>query len=143
MVSNARLDLPEPERPVITMSWSRGISSEMFFKLCTRAPLTAIVVRGAAFAAGRPCGLAAISFRLPGQVEERKLLHQRVALPGELNGRRGLPDQALVGQILAGRGHSLDAEVPRKVILDVGGRACLADLAQVFEHRCEQRRRPR
>ena len=28
---------------------SRGISSEMFFRLCTRAPCTAIVVRGAAW----------------------------------------------------------------------------------------------
>src|SRR4029453_176662 len=47
MVSNARLDLPEPESPVTTISLSRGISSETFFKLCTRAPCTAMVVRGA------------------------------------------------------------------------------------------------
>ena len=51
MVSNARLDLPEPESPVMTIRLSRGISSEMFFRLCTRAPCTAIVVRGAAFTA--------------------------------------------------------------------------------------------
>src|SRR5687767_7454609 len=49
MVSNARLDLPEPESPVTTTRLSRGISSEMFFRLCTRAPWTAIVVRAAAF----------------------------------------------------------------------------------------------
>src|SRR5512138_1064574 len=48
MVSNARLDLPEPESPVTTISLSRGISSETFLRLCTRAPCTAIVVRGAA-----------------------------------------------------------------------------------------------
>ncbi len=48
MVSKARLDLPEPESPVTTTSWSRGISSETFLRLCTRAPCTAIVVRGAA-----------------------------------------------------------------------------------------------
>src|SRR5262245_11245201 len=47
MVSNARLDLPEPERPVTTTSRSRGISSEMFFRLWTRAPWTAMVVRAA------------------------------------------------------------------------------------------------
>jgi hypothetical protein len=47
MVSNARLDLPDPERPVMTTRLSRGISSEMFFRLWTRAPCTAIVVRGA------------------------------------------------------------------------------------------------
>src|SRR5262249_13924851 len=45
MVSNARLDLPEPESPVTTISLSRGISTEMFFRLCTRAPWTATVVR--------------------------------------------------------------------------------------------------
>src|SRR3954467_4524672 len=49
MVSNARLDLPEPERPVTTMRRSRGSSSETFLRLCTRAPCTAMVVRVAAF----------------------------------------------------------------------------------------------
>src|SRR5262245_36319801 len=48
MVSNARLDLPEPESPVTTMSLSRGISTEMFLRLCTRAPWTATVVRAVA-----------------------------------------------------------------------------------------------
>ncbi len=48
MVSNARLDLPEPDSPVTTMSLSRGISTEMFLRLCTRAPCTAMVVRAAA-----------------------------------------------------------------------------------------------
>src|SRR5206468_8039396 len=48
MVSNARLDLPEPESPVTTMSRSRGISTEMFLRLCTRAPCTAMVVRAEA-----------------------------------------------------------------------------------------------
>src|SRR4249920_771354 len=45
MVSNARLDLPEPESPVTTISLSRGISTEMFLRLWTRAPCTATVVR--------------------------------------------------------------------------------------------------
>src|SRR3982750_2322331 len=52
MVSNARLDLPEPERPVTTTSLSRGISTEPFLRLCTRAPCPAIVVRGATAADG-------------------------------------------------------------------------------------------
>src|SRR5688572_21836813 len=43
MVSKARLDLPEPERPVMTTSWSRGISTSMFFRLCSRAPRTTIL----------------------------------------------------------------------------------------------------
>src|SRR5215207_6124704 len=42
MVSNARLDLPEPERPVTTISLSRGSSTLMFRRLWTRAPCTAI-----------------------------------------------------------------------------------------------------
>ncbi len=42
MVSNARDDFPEPDRPVITTNLSFGISSEMFFKLCSFAPLITI-----------------------------------------------------------------------------------------------------
>ncbi len=53
MVSNARLDLPEPESPVTTMRLSRGISTEMFLRLCTRAPCTAMVVRALARASVR------------------------------------------------------------------------------------------
>src|SRR6185312_9758720 len=40
MVSNASEDLPEPERPVITVSESRGIATSTFFRLCSRAPRT-------------------------------------------------------------------------------------------------------
>src|SRR5919199_559105 len=47
MVSKASEDLPEPESPVTTTSRSRGISTETFLRLCTRAPCTLIVVRGA------------------------------------------------------------------------------------------------
>src|SRR5258708_10894542 len=54
MVSKARLDLPEPERPVTTTRLSRGISSDTFFRLCTRAPCTAMVVRAAGFGAPLP-----------------------------------------------------------------------------------------
>ena len=39
-VSNANEDLPEPERPVITVNLSLGISKSIFFKLCCFAPLT-------------------------------------------------------------------------------------------------------
>src|SRR3989454_5887745 len=42
MVSKARLDLPDPERPVTTVSLWRGISRWMFFRLCWRAPRTTI-----------------------------------------------------------------------------------------------------
>src|SRR5690348_1646183 len=38
MVSNASEDFPEPLRPVITTSLSRGIWSVRFLRLCSRAP---------------------------------------------------------------------------------------------------------
>src|SRR6476619_144333 len=42
MVSKASEDLPDPDRPVMTTSWSRGRSTSIFFRLWTRAPRTAI-----------------------------------------------------------------------------------------------------
>src|SRR3954466_15534831 len=44
MVSKARLDLPEPERPVMTVRLSRGISTSIPLRLCSRAPRTLICV---------------------------------------------------------------------------------------------------
>ena|SRR3989339_2424 len=38
MVSKAKEDLPEPDKPVITTSLFLGISKLTFFKLLTRAP---------------------------------------------------------------------------------------------------------
>src|SRR6516165_9600307 len=106
MVSKARLDLPEPESPVTTMRRSRGISSEMFLRLCTRAPCTAIVVRAEGLGVPRPPplvgpgpeGAALVRFRLAAaldaigwflQVSERQLLHVDVALLRETDGGRG------------------------------------------------------
>src|SRR5919204_2971976 len=43
MVSNASEDLPEPLRPVSTVSWSRGISTSTFFRLFSLAPLMPMV----------------------------------------------------------------------------------------------------
>src|SRR5271167_540502 len=40
MVSNAKEDLPEPDRPVITVSESRGTTTSTFLRLCSRAPRT-------------------------------------------------------------------------------------------------------
>jgi hypothetical protein len=36
-------DFPDPETPVTTINLFRGISTEMFFKLCTLAPLINIL----------------------------------------------------------------------------------------------------
>src|SRR4051794_21632444 len=106
MVSNARLDLPEPERPVTTTSRSRGISTETFFRLCTRAPSTAIVVRTAPRAAPRLEAIGSLRER-----EERQLLNGHVALPGEMHGYRRLADESLVREILTRGRDSADVEV--------------------------------
>ena len=42
MVSKARDDFPDPDRPVITTNLSFGISKEIFLKLCSFAPLITI-----------------------------------------------------------------------------------------------------
>src|SRR5580692_2841049 len=42
-VSNASEDFPDPLMPVITTSFSRGISSVRFLRLCWRAPVILIV----------------------------------------------------------------------------------------------------
>src|ERR1700674_3628565 len=42
MVSKARLLFPLPDRPVMTISRSRGISTSRFLRLCSRAPRTTI-----------------------------------------------------------------------------------------------------
>jgi hypothetical protein len=43
IVSNASDDLPEPETPVMTTSLSRGMSTSMFLRLCSRAPRMTIL----------------------------------------------------------------------------------------------------
>src|SRR3989338_9821206 len=48
MVSKAKLDLPEPDKPVITTSLLRGMLSEIFLRLCTRAPRITMLPAGAA-----------------------------------------------------------------------------------------------
>jgi len=44
-VSNASEDLPEPERPVMTVREFRGISTLIFLRLCWRAPRITSLVR--------------------------------------------------------------------------------------------------
>src|ERR1035441_146716 len=140
MVSKARLLLPEPDKPVITISLSRGNSTETFFRLCTRAPCTAIVVRAPAFAI-----LLEVIRRLPQrlpQVDERQFLHQNVAHLRKLNRRGCLADQSAAGQVLARRGHALHIEIALEVGVDLGGGARFAHFAQVPQYRLEQRGRP-
>src|SRR3954470_6676969 len=59
MVSKASEDLPEPERPVMTTSLSRGIETETFLRLCSRAPVTTIWSWGtdtSRISGSSPCG---------------------------------------------------------------------------------------
>src|SRR6185503_18182216 len=65
MVSKARDDLPEPDRPVITVKRSRGMSTLMFFRLCWRAPLT--LMRSMAIAKTRHCS---------GRIFARQAIHR-------------------------------------------------------------------
>src|ERR1041385_388146 len=108
MVSKARLDLPEPDNPAMTTSLSRGISTETFLRLWTRAPRTATVDRGAGLA-GLGDGLELI--RSFSQVNEGQLLDGDVAPAGELHGDGGFADEALIGEVFAGGGDSLEIEV--------------------------------
>src|ERR1700679_584545 len=132
MVSKARLDLPEPERPVTTISLSRGISSDTFLRLCTRAPCTAMVVRAAALPF-----LELI--RRFSQMNERQFLDGDVALLRELDGRGDFADKALVGQVLARGGDAHDVEVTLEPGLDLAARPRFGGLAEVVEHKPEQR----
>src|SRR5665647_169139 len=45
-MSKARVDLPEPLTPVITMNWLRGSSRSIFLRLCSRAPRIMILWTG-------------------------------------------------------------------------------------------------
>src|SRR5262245_56783084 len=137
MVSKARLDFPEPDSPVITTRLSRGISTETFLRLWTRAPWTATEVR----TAGRR-GLVVL---LPiGQVrreEERELLDVDGAPHRQPRGNRRLANQAAVGKILARRQRPFETDVLLEVILDLLARTGLARLAEVLDNRRKQPRR--
>src|SRR5687768_8348745 len=126
MVSNARLDLPEPESPVTTISLSRGISTEMFLRLCTRAPCTAMVVRALGFAFRAGARLGAMGRTI--ECEESQLLHFHVALLCQLHTHRCFADQPLIGQVLTRRGDTADPEIPLEVVLDLRARARFAHL---------------
>src|SRR5580704_13932568 len=85
MVSKAREDLPEPERPVKTISRSRGRSSETSRRLCSRAPRT---TRRSAICGGYRDAVTAL-FGPPLKSLEGQVLFA----PKGVHGR----DQAIVG----------------------------------------------
>src|SRR5438445_13742588 len=105
MVSKARLDLPEPESPVTTMSLSRGNSSETFLRLCTRAPCTAIVVRAFFILTSDSCLLTS-AFGLPlirrvSTIKECQLIEVHIAPLRQPDRQRRVADESLVGAVFA------------------------------------------
>src|ERR1044071_5205400 len=98
MVSKARLDLPDPERPVTTISRSRGNSSVMFLRLWTRAPCTAMVVRADGFAAD---GLLLPDIGHARSAEEGQFVDGDIAAFGQTHRQRRFADQTLVGKVFA------------------------------------------
>src|SRR4030095_8430597 len=128
MVSNASDDLPEPDSPVITTSWSRGISRSTFLRLCSRAPR--MTIRSLAMAVyykarldGAPAGAdgARATSSHPGGDPRQRRGRQRRVRAGDA-GPRGQPEE---GETREGRGadertgqpgHRLRAgEPPREV----------------------------
>src|SRR6266567_2484672 len=99
------------------MSLSRGISSDMFLRLCTRAPWIAIVVRAAVLAVA--VAVLELIRHFP-HVDERHLLHDDIASLGELDRYRRFPDESLVREVFARRSHTLHIEVALEIILNLG-----------------------
>src|SRR5262245_60353339 len=109
MVSNASELLPEPDNPVTTISLSRGISTEMFFRLWTRAPCIAIDERA------ETLGLVLELIRRFSEIDKCQFLHFDVAPFRQLCGSRRFADDAAVGQIFAGRRNAGYAQITLKV----------------------------
>src|SRR5262249_22443372 len=129
-----RLDFPDPDRPVTTTSLSRGISTEMFLRLWTRAPCTATVARALGFVGDFLEGIASFA-----QMHERELLDAGAALLREPRRDRYLADETLIGEVLARPAHTAEVEVSNEVIVDLATGPCLTHLAQMLEDRREQR----
>ena len=71
------------------------------------------------------------------EIEERRLLHLDVAPARQVHRQRRLADQALIGEVLAGRHDAADVEMALEMLLDLGRRARLAGVPQVAQDRLE------
>src|SRR5690606_2037068 len=87
MVSKASEDFPEPERPVMTVSLSRGISTLMLRRLCARAPRTISFSSGIA---GERCSWGERETRRPTAKGRGKRNSGLVELPPGLSSRARL-----------------------------------------------------
>src|SRR5215831_18914378 len=99
------------------MSLSRGISSEMFFRLWTRAPCTAIVERASIFF-DVPTAFSLELIRWLPEINECEFLHLDVAALCQLCRNRCFSNQSTICKKLAGRRDAMDAEVPLKIVFD-------------------------
>src|SRR5947207_14924176 len=73
-------------------------------------------------------------------VEEGQFLYLDVALFRQTGRRRRLANQAVVREVLAGRGDAGDVEIPLEMVLDLAAGTRLANIAQVIEDRSEHHR---
>jgi hypothetical protein len=71
-------------------------------------------------------------------IEESELLDVDVAPLGQADGQGDLGEKAAVGEVFAGAGDEVDAEVALEVVLDFGGGAGLADLAEMVDQGGEE-----
>src|ERR1700736_3713653 len=94
IVSKASEDLPEPDKPVTTISLLRGRVRSMFLRLCSRAPLMTIASRACVIPSGIPssqpasaCGGSSVkgSFERQGGREATA----QFAREGQTSGRYG------------------------------------------------------
>src|SRR6516164_1722355 len=95
-----------------------------------------MVVRAVDFAGAR--------FALPTiaharSVEKRQFVDVNMASFGKADRKRRFADQALVGEVFACAGHTLDSEVALEMMLNLGGRTSFADFGQVLDDGGEQR----
>src|SRR6478672_2519433 len=104
----------------------------MFFRLWTRAPWTAIVVRGPAGFGRRDAGRLEGIGRLR-EIDEGQLLDLNAAALGQVHRHRGLADQALVGEVLAGGDDAVHVEGLLEIVLELAAAARLRDVAQVID----------
>jgi hypothetical protein len=84
MVSKASDDLPEPDRPVNTTSLSRGISTSMFLRLCSRAPRMVIARMLLALCWRFALITSSISAFPDRQVQARRMRCVRARIAGDL-----------------------------------------------------------
>src|SRR5579862_145346 len=91
MVSNASEDFPEPERPVKTISRSRGRSSETSWRLCSRAPRITSLPEEAPPPAASTLGRLTVAARPVGSFRRRAGVTVGSLAEANVRSARGLP----------------------------------------------------